>query len=407
MEKITFCIPSKNNLRYLKWCLPSIRNNAHRKDHDIIVFVDKDTDGTVDWLQEHGESLGVKWIVNPDLNNTLYGIGRAYDRCIAEATTDVVVVFHADMYLCEDADLKMYSKLTETSVVCATRIEPPLHPPGPEKLVMDFGMWPEVDMVDGFKETELTDFVKIETQKLSDSKVTHGCFAPWMVHKKNIVRIGGHDPVMKSAREDSDIFNRFVLDGLELIQVRDGFVYHLTCRGGQFEHGILTQDHSQKSKDWQVLMEQSTWDYVRKWGCFVEHDPYLMPIIKPKYDIGFVLTNSDYNPARFLEPWCSTLYLDDPVLVDFIKDQLRHTTSYDIDNRIKTTEKISQHDILVEVDTHKLNNENAKWIGLLNEIIQEDQEHGKFELEGLVISINNVINRNKDLISVKNEFLST
>jgi glycosyltransferase involved in cell wall biosynthesis len=53
MDKITFCIPSKNNLRYLKTCIPSIRKNASRPDHDIIVFVDSDNDGTVDWLHEN------------------------------------------------------------------------------------------------------------------------------------------------------------------------------------------------------------------------------------------------------------------------------------------------------------------------------------------------------------------
>jgi len=405
MEKITFCIPSKNNLRYLKWCLPSIRKNAHRKDHDIIVFIDKDTDGTVEWMKENAESLGVKYIVNPDLNNTLYGIGRAYDRCVAEAQTDIVVVFHADMYLCKDADLKMYNKLTENSVVCATRIEPPLHPPGPEKIVMDFGMWPEVDIEDGFKEEELLAFAEKESLE-QEGKITHGCFAPWMVHKKKMAEIGGHDPVMKSAREDSDIFNRFILNGMSLIQVRDGLVYHLTCRGGQFEHGVLTKDHSQKSKDWQILMEQSTWDYVRKWGCFVEHDHNLMPIIKPKYDIGFVLTNSEYNAARFLEPWCSTIYLDELADLEFLRAGLQEASSYNPFDRVKSITELGAHDIVVEIDSTKLNNENAKWIGLLNEIITEDQEVGKFELEGLVISINRVLNRNKDLIHVKNEFLN-
>jgi glycosyltransferase involved in cell wall biosynthesis len=50
MPKITFCIPSKSNVRYLKTCIPSIRKNAYRDDHDIIIFVDSDTDGTVEWL---------------------------------------------------------------------------------------------------------------------------------------------------------------------------------------------------------------------------------------------------------------------------------------------------------------------------------------------------------------------
>ena len=52
MDKITFCIPSKDNLRYLKTCIPSIRKNAFRDDHDIIVFVDQDNDGTIEWLKE-------------------------------------------------------------------------------------------------------------------------------------------------------------------------------------------------------------------------------------------------------------------------------------------------------------------------------------------------------------------
>lgn len=405
MEKLTFCIPSKNNLRYLKWCLPSIRKNSYRKDHDIIVFIDKDTDGTVEWMKENAESLGVKYIVNPDLNNTLYGIGRAYDRCVAEAQTDIVVVFHADMYLCKDADLRMYNKLTENSVVCATRIEPPLHPPGPEKIVMDFGMWPEVDIQDGFKEEELLRFAEKESLE-KDGKITHGCFAPWMVYKRKMVEIGGHDPVMKSAREDSDIFNRFVLNGMELIQVRDGLVYHLTCRGGQFEHGVLTTDHSQKSKDWQILMEQSTWDYVRKWGCFVDHDSNLMPILKPKYDIAFVLTNSNYEVARFLEPWCSTIYLDENNNVEFLRNRLKEVSSYTPTDRVKSISELSEHDIIIEIDSKKLTNENSKWISLLNQIINEDQEVGKFELEGLIVSINQVLNRSKGLIHVKNEFFN-
>jgi hypothetical protein len=153
-------------------------------------------------------------------------------------------------------------------------------------------------------------------------------------------------------------------------------------------------------------MEQSTWDYVRKWGCFVEHDPYLMPIIKPKYDVGFVLNNSDHRAAKFLEPWCSTLYLDDPVLIDFMREEIQPTTSYDMSNRIKSIDDLSEHDIIVEIDSKNLNNENAKWIGLLNEIITEEQEIGKFELEGLIVRINRVNNLNKTLVNVENEFLS-
>ena len=68
MEKITFCIPSKNNRRYLEACIPSIRKNASRDDHDIIVFVDADNDGTVEWLKSVELKYNLKYIQDKDLN---------------------------------------------------------------------------------------------------------------------------------------------------------------------------------------------------------------------------------------------------------------------------------------------------------------------------------------------------
>jgi glycosyltransferase involved in cell wall biosynthesis len=47
---ITYCIPSKNNLRYLKSCIPSIQQFSHYKN-DILVYVDQDNDGTPDVLE--------------------------------------------------------------------------------------------------------------------------------------------------------------------------------------------------------------------------------------------------------------------------------------------------------------------------------------------------------------------
>ena len=46
---ITFCIPSKSNLRYLKPCIKSIQDNSYYPNK-IIVYVDQDKDGTVEWL---------------------------------------------------------------------------------------------------------------------------------------------------------------------------------------------------------------------------------------------------------------------------------------------------------------------------------------------------------------------
>ena len=58
-NNITFCIPSKNNLRYLKSCINSIIENSSL-DNQIIVYVDVDNDGTKEWLK----LKGIKYLEN-------------------------------------------------------------------------------------------------------------------------------------------------------------------------------------------------------------------------------------------------------------------------------------------------------------------------------------------------------
>jgi glycosyltransferase involved in cell wall biosynthesis len=165
MEKITFCIPSKSNLQYLKTCIPSIRNNAYRDDHEIIIFVDSDEDGTIEWLDQVKDEYNISYHVNPNLGKSLYGIGMAYDFCIEKSTTDTFMIFHADMILAKNADFEAYKYLKEKTVVCATRIEPPLHPNNGEKVLQDFGMYPEE-----FKEEEFHQYIKNRVEQFIISR---------------------------------------------------------------------------------------------------------------------------------------------------------------------------------------------------------------------------------------------
>ena len=166
MDKITFCIPSKTNLRYLKTCIPSIRENASRNDHDIIVFVDSDKDGTIEWLKEVKDKYNIQYCINPKLGEELYGIGMAYDFCIEKSTTDIFMIFHADMMLGKDADLKAFQHLKPKTVVCSTRVEPPIHPNAGEKILLDFGMWPEE-----FKKDEFNKYVEEHLEDIKLQKV--------------------------------------------------------------------------------------------------------------------------------------------------------------------------------------------------------------------------------------------
>ena len=400
MEKITFCIPSKNNCRYLKACIPSIRKNSYRKDHDIIVFVDADEDGTVEWLESVKDEYNLKYIVND--SDGLYGIGKAYDKCIQESTTDIFMIFHADMMLGKNADLEAFKYLDRKKVVCATRIEPPLHPENGEKIIKNFGMWPEPDVEEGWLEEDFDRYVD-EAKILYKDKTTNGCFAPWMMYKDEFLGIGGHDPRFASAREDSDVFNRLVVGGVELIQSWQSFVYHLTARGGQFQHGKLTTDHKQKSEEWQKLMNKSTREFFRKWGTPVLHDNLLKPIVPPKYDIGFVVKNCNLNILTNLEPWCSTIYIGHDFDAKHYIDSEQHYTTDNLSEKICSIHSEKQNDIIVRFDGNQLNEHNFNYIVKLSQILANDDEieTGTFTLDIFEITINNLQTYENELINCK------
>ena len=388
MNKITFCIPSKSNLRYLKTCIPSIRENASRNDHEIIVFVDSNEDGTIEWLEQIKIKYDVKYFVNPNLGKNLFGIGKAYDYCIEQSTTDIFMIFHADMMLGKNADLKAYNHLKEKTIVCSTRIEPPLHPNNGEKIQIDFGMWPEE-----WKEKDFNEYVD---SQLNETKVTNGIFAPWMMHKNDFLALGGHDPAMHSCREDSDLFNRMKLAGYKFVQPWNSLVYHLTGRGA----GSFSGD-SKRHEQWQKDMHNSTKEFIRKWGSNVKHSPLMDPIISPKYDIGFRVKNCNSELLEILEPWCSTILIDDEmqVLTSFYLDKEQKNTTINLNEKIKSTpfEKL-RNNIIVEIDKNTFTQQDFNTIQQLPDIIKDSGEIGIFEIGNLWITINSMTEYQNDLI---------
>ena len=380
MEKITFCIPSKSNLRYLKTCIPSIRNNAHRKDHDIIVFVDSDEDGTVEWLEAVKDQYNLTYYVNPYLGERLFGIGKAYDYCIEHSTTDIFMIFHADMMLGIDADLNAFKHLKNKTVVCSTRVEPPIHPNAGEKILQHFGMWPEE-----FQTKEFNEFV--ETQ-LSSDKVTEGIFAPWMMYKDEFLSIGGHDPRLHSAREDSDVFNRLLLGGFEFKQPWNSLVYHLTGRGGQFQHGKVTQDETQKSDEWRKLMNNSTREFIRKWKSTVKHTPLMKPIVSPVYDIGIQIVNSNENLLGAVEPWGHNVYIDLDY-GDYI-DREQPNTEDNLVLKISPIDEKPKNGIVIRIDGKTFTQQDYLYLHEIGNIISQSGDIGKFKVGNLIIEINKI-----------------
>ena len=282
-QVLSFIIPSRNNKQYLEMCYNSIRKHTGYK-HQICFADDFSEDGTWEYLQE---------IKKKDDNITIWrnegperlGLTILYDRLVRKfATNDRLIFFHSDMYLFPDAIDEVDKYLEEGVVVSLTRVEPPLHPAGPEKIIQDFGVEP-----DNFKEMELLSWYN---RYEPPQETTEGIFAPWAITRKDFEEIGGHDPLFRpQSKEDSDIFNRLHLNGVKFVQTWKGLVYHLTSRGSRFNPysgGAPGKD----SPEWLYTTTKNMRNFIRKWGTMVQHDQYMKPIVSPKYSIYFELTES-------------------------------------------------------------------------------------------------------------------
>ena len=104
MQKITFVIPSRNNLDFLKLAYKSICNLKHK--HEILILDDASIDGTIEWLNSlDNENLIIYQNPGPDR----IGIVGMFDKGIEMATTDIIFAFHADMVAGPNLDTNILS----------------------------------------------------------------------------------------------------------------------------------------------------------------------------------------------------------------------------------------------------------------------------------------------------------
>ena len=85
------------------------------------------------------------------------------------------------------------------------------------------------------------------------------------------------------SKEDSDIFNRFQLNGIKFVQTWGGCVYHMTCRGSRFADGAKRNPDgnvfmkNRETDEWLKQNQKATREFIRKWGHFVKHDQLVYP----------------------------------------------------------------------------------------------------------------------------------
>jgi glycosyltransferase involved in cell wall biosynthesis len=395
--QISIIQPSRNNLKYLKWSYDSIRKNQGNHDVQICVADDFSDDGTWEWCEE---------IMQTDSNfdairnegPTRLGHTILYDRLVNEvARYDYCMIFHADMYLAPGALDSLSTYLAKGRVVSLTRVEPPLHPDGPEKVLKDFGTEPE-----NFNERSFLSWLELEYKPKHNKDTTVGVFAPWAFHKKNFQEVGGHDRLYApQSKEDTDLFNRFQLNGIKFIQTWRGLVYHMTCRGSRFNPTLTKVGTA--SDEWTAQNIKSSRNFIRKWGHYVKHDEFMNPVIPSKYKIYIKLQHcNDLKYIAALEPWCDVLYTDFADVDKYI-EQEQSNTLFNLKERLQSTSKIPEGEgILVIVDCDNFGDDEYLVIQELSSILSNNPDLGEYTVGSLIIKVNDLTTYEKELIHINN-----
>lgn len=369
----TVIIPSHNTLEHLKNTYRSLMKYGNGAK--IIIIDDASSDGTKEWLTEHFLNdvyNDVEVIISKQRRGHTYW----YDEGMRRADTEVVSILHSDMIIGPNYFENMFKHLKRGKVVCATRIEPPIHPAGKEKIVRNFGDEAEDFMWEAFEK-----FVNKEKEEQKDITTT-GIFAPWMLYKEDHLSIGGHDQRFAPyGYEDSDIFNRWILSGYEMVQSRDALCYHMTCRGHRWNAGVGIEN-----SDYRDTMERCRKEYIRKWGDWIQNDEYQMPIINPRYERQIKISNGNRELLELLEPWGDSILYDgdtEDVSSYLLKEQ--PDTVVDLEKKFNTVVS----DIVISVDSKTFTQQDYIFIQQLAAILKANEPlEGKFSLGNLNIQIN-------------------
>lgn len=430
---LTFCINTARNERYhIELLLKSMAVNLSRKDYPIIVYVENDNQGTVDFLKTQKTVFpNLKIVVNP--LPIPIGYARNINLMFEMAETDIVSYLQSDMVVCRSYDLEVLKHLTQDNIISSTRIEPPLHPPSPEKITHDFGLDPQNFNLEAFS-------TFAETCKKNE--ITNYWFAPFTLYKKHWVDIGGHDTFFRRSREDSDLLYRFTMKGVKIEQAWNAIVYHFTCTSSR---GIEWWTEKAQART-QLQQQADTVEMTRfmyKWPQF-KHDTTFNSASEYKFQVSANILNTVptnfvaifQNYYRFKRIWVEDVTLRNQLRTTFDSlhapaNQLLNITpeQWNTYKKYYRTQEatdifvdypIETDDVILDIDMKECGDNifNDPMITKLNDIIHKQQYQdgpGTYQLGPMYINIvtfpipdkiqDNLVVKNPPIDDIKFEIL--
>lgn len=211
-------IPSWNNIKYLKLCVDSIRKNSSFT-HQILVFVNEGTDGTLNWVKSEGIEH-----IHSAVN---VGICYALNSLRSLVSSDYIVYMNDDMYACPRWDEFLWEEISSLPdnnfFLSSTMIQPSTSTSKCMINGTDYGR-----NVEEFDEKRL--LADYDNVKCEDWK--GATWPPNIIHRSLWDLVGGYSiefsPGMYS---DPDFSAKLWLAGVRYFKgVSKSRVYHFECK---------------------------------------------------------------------------------------------------------------------------------------------------------------------------------
>lgn len=417
MQLISFCInTARNELNHIQLLFKSLQQNLSTLDHEILVFVDSDNQNTFEWLLTQ-KTVFKNLKILKNILDIPYGYQRNINELFLTAKHDIVSYLQSDMVVCKDYDIEVLKHLQPGSIICSTRIEPPLHGNSGEKITYDFGLDPEL-----FDLEEFTLYA--ETHKTN--RITQYFFAPFTLYKDTWNSIGGHDTRFRRSREDSDVLVRLVLNGTKIIQVWNALVYHFTCTSSRgkdwFDSNNTEAQQRAKLQQYADSIELNR--FFRKWGRF-SHSMDPLPVYNISAIINGSETKQNAHKLKLIEPFFNKIktsdYFINSVLVDY---KNRHTPAntllrvessvwdeccymFNDDNYIQRITSNDIHDdVVITFSLDNLTESHVNTFILnLQDIIHQHDEIGEFSYDIFNIQVNKKQDISSEKIAIQNPII--
>ena len=247
---VSVIIPTYKSPEALDLCLKSTVEGQNI-DNQIIVVVDGFYDINKEVLDKYKGKVD---ILNLETN---VGTARATNLGVFNAKYDKILIINDDNVSPKNWDINLESEWEDGIVLTPNQIEPY------ESMFSQFNI---KDLGRNPKDFNLDQFWKYEATKSIDKKDETGSTFPFMISKKDYLKIGGLDQTYPSPSgfvADWELFMKCDLVGLKMIRTYKTHFYHFVSLTAK------TPDQLEISQQY----ERNCHEYAKyKWGSYIQHN---------------------------------------------------------------------------------------------------------------------------------------